>query len=60
MVEGSRFEDRLTDIARAEFCALLKARVWQLEVEIAEQLEIEEALMVEFQVENRKIMGGWA
>ena len=64
MVVGSRFEERLTKIAQAELIALLGARVNQMEMAeeyaIAEQIELEEAMMVEFQVENRESMGGWA
>lgn len=64
MAVGPRFEERLTKIAHAELCALLGARVKQLEmaeeIAIAEQIELEEAMLVEFQVENRESMGGWA
>lgn len=64
MVVGSRFEERLTKIAQAELIALLGERVNQMEMAeeyaIAEQIELEEAMLVEFQVENREFMGGWA
>lgn len=64
MAIGQRFEERLTKIALAELCALLGAKVKQMEMAeelaIAEQLELDEALLVEFQVENRQTMGGWA
>ena len=63
-MEGSRFEERLTKIAHAELLALFGARVKQLElaeeIAIAEMIELEEAMLVEFQVENRQFMGGWA
>jgi hypothetical protein len=60
---GSRFEERLTQIAHAELCALLWARVEQLgstpQEALAEKRELEEAMLVEFQVENRQTMGAW-
>lgn len=60
---GSSFEERLTDIARAELCALLVARVEQLgssrQKATADLRELEEAMLVELQVENRKTMGTW-
>lgn len=60
---GTRFEERLTDIARAELCALLWGRVEQLgytpQEALAEKRELEEAMLVELQVQNRQTMGAW-
>lgn len=56
---GSRFEERLTQVVQAELCALLVARAMQLKAIEAEELELEESILVEFQIENRKEMGMW-
>lgn len=63
-VIGSRFEERLTDIARAELIQLLKVKADRMlraeEIRLQEERELEEAIQVELQVESRKLMGGWA
>lgn len=64
LIEGSRIEERLTKMVRADLCQLLMnhAILRGLDEEKArkEFQEIEEGVMEQIYTENRSSFGGWA